>query len=187
MCAFNIAVTAVTRPQRVRDARATGRATVAGRPARSIRPVTVIPTRPAAAAARPGAGRRRLDNAPGNPWHGAISRPHEQLVCLFRFRILIVILYKSIHDSVSCVASRAAIRTHGRLRVAQSERRQSRRCATVPVCSLISLHASCGPAPLPHARASLQSMCPQTRAERCLAVFDSTHINTRANRCASSS
>ena len=143
MCAFNIAVTAVTRPQRVRDARATGRATVAGRPARSIRPVTVIPTRPAAAAARPGAGRRRLGNAPGNPWHGAISRPHEQLVCLFLVSILI--LYQSIHDSVSCVASRAAIRTHGRLRVAQSERRQSRRCATVPVCSLNSLHASCGP------------------------------------------
>ena len=74
-------------------ARATGRAhsgAVAGagvpRRARSIRPVTypvtVTPTRPAAAAARPGAGRRRLDNAPGNPWHGHLeTRPHEQ--CFF--------------------------------------------------------------------------------------------------------
>jgi prepilin-type N-terminal cleavage/methylation domain-containing protein len=44
-------------------------------------------------------------------------------------------------------------------------------------------HVTCGPAPLPHARPPLRSMCPQTRAERCLAVFDSTHINTIGNRC----
>ena len=183
MCAFNIAVTAVTRPQRVR-----ARARQDARQWRGVPrdPSVRSPSSPPAPQPQPhGPARVGGDLTTRRGIRGMGPSLDAREISLFVSFILI--LYKSIHDSVSCVASRAALRTHGRLRVAQSERRQSRRCATVPVCSLISLHASCGPAPLPHARASLQSMCPQTRAERCLAVFDSTHINTRANRCASSS